>query len=138
MHSGTLSQRNLSLFTWFRVLFTARFYYPVFSILFLDLGITLEMFSILNLVWAASIVLLEVPSGALADVVGRKKLVVFGASLYVVEISLLLFAPAHGGAWLFAALILNRILSGAAEACISGADEALAYDSLLADGREQE
>jgi hypothetical protein len=31
--------------------------------------------------------------------------------------------------WLF---ILNRVLSGAAEACASGADEALAYDSLPA------
>jgi len=35
----------------------------------------------------------------------------------------------------FAAFLLNRILSGLAEALASGADEALAYDSLKMEGR---
>ena len=56
---------NVRLFIIFRVLFNARFYYPVFSILFLDFGLTLSQFAILNAVWAATIVLCEVPSGAL-------------------------------------------------------------------------
>jgi len=30
---------NARLFIWFRVLFNARFYYPIFTILFLDLGL---------------------------------------------------------------------------------------------------
>lgn len=51
------------------------------------------------------------------------------------EMAVFAFAPA--GAWLFPLLVLNRILSGAAEACASGADEALAYDSLPAEGREE-
>ncbi|MDH3869135.1 MAG: hypothetical protein OET08_07150, partial [Desulfuromonadales bacterium] len=44
---------NVRLFIIFRVLFNARFYYPVFSILFLDFGLTLSQFAILNAVWAA-------------------------------------------------------------------------------------
>ena len=60
------ADRNVGLFVAFRVLFNARFYYPVFMILFLDFGITLEQFGLLNAIWAATIVLLEVPSGALA------------------------------------------------------------------------
>ena len=55
------------LFSWFRVLFNARFYYPIFTILFLDLGLSLGEFAALNVVWAVTIVLLEGPSGALAD-----------------------------------------------------------------------
>lgn len=52
-------RRNAFLFILFRVGFNTRFYYPVFSVLFLDLGLSLEQFSILNSIWAASIVALE-------------------------------------------------------------------------------
>jgi len=127
-------QRNLPLFIAFRVLFNARFYYPVIGVLFLDLGLTLEQYALLNVVWAVVILVLEIPSGALADVIGRKRLVVVAAGLMVAEIAVFAFAPR--GAWLFPLLVINRILSGAAEACASGADEALAYDSLPADDRE--
>jgi hypothetical protein len=50
-------ESNLRRFVIFRVFFNARFYYPVFTILFIDYGLTLELFSILNLVWALTIVL---------------------------------------------------------------------------------
>lgn len=63
----------------FRVFFNSRFYYPVFTILFLDFGLTVAQFSILNAVWAATIVLAEVPSGAVADILGRKRLLNFAA-----------------------------------------------------------
>ncbi len=130
--------RNISLFIAFRVLFNARFYYPVIGILFLDLGLSVEQYSLLNVVWAAAIVTLEVPSGALADQIGRKRMVVIACVLMVVEMVLMAFAPTSHPGWLFAALVLNRILSGAAEASASGADEALAYDSLKAAGRDGE
>ena len=121
---------NARLFIWFRVLFNARFYYPIFTILFLDLGLTLGEFAALNVVWAVTIVLLEVPSGALADRYGRRPLVIAASVLMVLEM-LVLCAMQTGQPevvfWLF---VVNRILSGAAEACASGADEALAYDSL--------
>lgn len=126
-------RRNLPLFIAFRVLFNARFYYPVIGVLFLDLGLTLEQYALLNVIWAAVIILLEIPSGALADVIGRKRVVVLASGLMVAEMCVFAFAPR--GAWLFGLLVINRILSGAAEACASGADEALAYDSLPAENR---
>jgi MFS family permease len=73
---SALAIRNVRLFIAFRVFFNARFYYPIFTILFLDFGLTLEQFALLNAAWAASIVLLEVPSGALADTIGRRNLAV--------------------------------------------------------------
>ena len=63
-YKSTFAIRNVRLFIAFRVFFNARFYYPVFTILFLDFGLTLEQFALLNAAWAAAIVLLEVPSGA--------------------------------------------------------------------------
>ena len=75
--------KNIRLFVAFRVLFNARFYYPVFTILFLDYGLTIEQFSILNTVWAITIVCAEVPSGALADLLGRKRLLVLTSVLMI-------------------------------------------------------
>jgi len=121
-------RRNLPLFVAFRVLFHARFYYPVIGVLFLDLGLTLEQYALLNVIWAVVIIVLEIPSGALADVIGRKRMVVLGAALMVAEMAVFAFAPR--GEWLFWLLVLNRVLSGAAEASVSGADEALAFESL--------
>ena len=136
--SGTPNLKsNIPLFIAFRVLFNARWYYPVLAVLFLDFGLTLEQYALLNVAWAAAIVGLEVPSGALADQLGRKRMVVFAAALMVVEMSVFAFAP-RGASWLFWAFLVNRVLSGAAEASASGADEALAYDSLVAEGRGEE
>lgn len=121
---------NIPGFLLFRVFFNARFYYPVFALMFLQFGLTLSQFSLSNLIWAIAIVSLEVPSGALADVVGRKKLVVLAAVLMILEMVVLLLATPEPGPVLLALFCLNRFLSGAGEAMASGADEALAYDTL--------
>lgn len=121
---------NLRIFVWYRAFFNARFYYPVFAVFFTDLGLSMAQFLWLNVIWAVTIVLFEVPSGVLADLLGRKKLVVFSALSMAVEMLLLIVAPQHGGWGLFAICAVNRVLSGLAEAAASGADEALAYDSL--------
>lgn len=136
--SPSLAARNTLCFVLFRILFNGRFYYPIFTILFLDFGLTLEQFAMLNALWAVTIVVLEVPSGALADQLGRRRLVVASAVLMVLEMACLVFMPRHGGALTFWCFALNRVLSGAAEACASGADEALTYDSLSVEGREAE
>jgi len=96
--------------------------------------LTLQQFALLNVAWAATIVLLEVPSGALADTVGRRNLLVLTGVLMVIEMVLLCFAPRGNPGLLFAIFLVNRVLSGAAEASASGADEAIAYDTLKEEG----
>ena len=122
------------MFIAFRMFFNCRFYYPIFTVLFLDFGLTVAQFSILNAVWAATIVLAEVPSGALADIVGRRRLLVFAAFSMLVEMAILCLAPIGNTALLFSFFLVNRVLSGLAEAAASGADEAIAYDALQAKG----
>jgi MFS family permease len=133
-----IADRNVRAFTAFRVFFNARFYYPVFAVIYLEFGMTLEQFAILNSIWAATIVLAEVPSGALADLVGRRRLVVFAGVMMVAEMLVWSLAPTSDLMLLFHLLAFNRVLSGLAEAAASGADEALAYDSLDAAGRAGE
>ncbi len=132
---SVIAERNIKAFLWFRVLFNSRFYYPIFTILFLDFGLSIEDFALLNALWAASIVVFEVPSGALADKLGRRRLVVFSSWLMVIEMALLCFMPI-GGPLVWPLMALNRMISGLAEACCSGADEALVYDALPAADRE--
>ena len=122
------------MFIAFRVFFNCRFYYPIFTVLFLDFGLTVAQFSLLNAVWAATIVMAEVPSGALADIVGRRRLLVFAAISMLVEMAILCLAPRGNTALLFSFFLVNRVLSGLAEAAASGADEAIAYDALEAKG----
>jgi MFS family permease len=125
---------NIRGFIAFRLFFNARFYYPVFTILFLDFGLSLSQFAMLNTAWALAIVGLEVPSGALADLIGRRRLLIVSAWLMILEMGLLALAPRQRPDLLFGVFLANRLISGAAEAAASGADEALAYDSLKAHG----
>ncbi len=141
-------KRNPQLFLLFRIFFNSRFYYPVYALMFIDFGLTQEQFATLNLVWAITIVLLEVPSGALADQLGRRPLIIGATFLMVIELAIMLFMPVvdrssldetatkSAVALLFSVFIINRIISGAAEAAASGADEALTYDSLPLATRE--
>jgi hypothetical protein len=52
----------------------------------------------------------------------------------VIEIALLCFVPLGNPDLLFGIFLVNRVLSGAAEAAASGADEAIAYDTLKKEG----
>lgn len=126
--------RNIRLFIAFRIFFNCRFYYPVFTILFLDYGLTLEQFALLNTVWAITIVLAEVPSGAMADLLGRKRLLLATSLFMVVELGIIAAVPLGNITLIFWAFLINRVMSGLAEAMASGADEAIAYDTLAANG----
>lgn len=129
---------NIRQFVAFRIFFTSRFYYPVFLILFLDYGLTVEQFALLNVAWAVAIVLCEVPSGALADAIGRRNLLIFAGGAMVIEMALICFVPAGNVTLLLIVFLINRIISGMAEAAASGADEAIAYDSLEEEGNVED
>ncbi len=139
MASGaSTADHNIRNFILFRVFFNARFYYPVFGVLFLDYGLTMSQLSMLNFVWAVAIVGLEVPSGAIADHFGRRPLLIAASSFMVIEMLVIAFVPLGNPTLVFAAFMVNRVLSGAAEAAASGADEALVYDSMVHENRGAE
>src|SRR6267143_5175530 len=75
---------------------------------------------------------LEVPSSAIADRFGRKASIAIGAFLYSVAMFLILAEA------LSPAFLLGYALWNSSTAFVSGADSALLYDSLKADGRDAE
>ena len=84
-----------------------------------------------EIIYALTVTLLEVPSGVLADRFGRKRMLLVCGVLDVAELVILLFARDF---WVFA---LAVFLAGVGRALSSGSGNALLYDSLLADGRQE-
>ncbi|MEU8730055.1 MFS transporter [Streptomyces tendae] len=98
--------------------------YPVYALLFSDTGLSVWQTSSLFALWSLTGVLLEVPSGAWADAVSRRLLLVAGPLLTAAGFALWVLVPSYG------AFALGFLLWGAGGALASGALEALVYDEL--------
>ncbi|MEU0115308.1 MFS transporter [Streptomyces bobili] len=98
--------------------------YPVYALLFADTGLSVGQMSSLFVLWSATGVLLEVPSGAWADAVSRRLLLWLGPLLGAAGFALWVLVPSY---WAFAA---GFVLWGARGALGSGALEALVHEEL--------
>jgi MFS family permease len=104
--------------------------YPLYALLFADTGLSDAEISALFAVWSAVGIVAEVPSGALADHVGRRAALVTGALVQAVGYASWVVFPGFAG---FAA---GFVLWGLGGAFASGAQEALLHDGLTAVGAE--
>ncbi len=95
---------------------------PVISLIFIDKGLSLSQVAIIFGIYAATVILLEFPTGVAADVIGRKK--TFCASLIVTAIAFLFILIGQS----LPILYLGIILYGAGRALSSGSFEALFID----------
>lgn len=102
--------------------------FPVYALLFVDAGLTTGQVSSLLVIWSATHVLLEVPSGAWADTVPRRRLLVLGAALYTGCFALWTTVPTY------AAFAGGFVLWGLSGSLVSGTYEAYVYDHLHARG----
>ncbi|MBD1379795.1 MFS transporter [Metabacillus arenae] len=94
-------------------------------------GMSIQMVVYTEIIFAITVVLLEVPTGIIADKWGRKKMIVLSALLECFMFLILLFATEF---WHFAAAIF---LAGIGRSASSGSENAMLYDSLLLSGNEQ-
>jgi MFS family permease len=104
--------------------------YPLYALLFADTGLSDAQISVLFALWSAVGIVAEVPSGALADRVGRRTALVTGALVQAVGYACWVVFPGFPG---FAA---GFVLWGLGSAFASGAQEALLHDGLTAVGAE--
>jgi predicted MFS family arabinose efflux permease len=105
---------------------------PVAVPFFASFGLSMKDIFALQALYGFVVVVTEVPSGYVADVLGRKNTLVIGAVLAAIGHSCLLFAE---GFW---TLALFELFLGLAHSLISGADLALLYDTELALGRSED
>lgn len=100
--------------------------YALYTILFVDNGITTAQISTVFLLWSVVAIVFEVPSGALADLVDRRKLVAFAFVLRGIGIAVWLVEPSYAG------VIIGALLWSIHSSLASGAWEALIHDELTA------
>jgi MFS family permease len=105
---------------------------PIWVVFLQRKGLSLTQVGLLEGVAWTITAFLEVPTGAIADRWGRKASIAVGASLYAVAMFLILAEA------LSPAFLLGYALWNSSSAFTSGADSALLYESLKADGRASE
>ena len=92
-----------------------------------QLGLSYAQIFTLDAIYMLMFILFEIPSGALADLVGRKKTILAGLTVLIVG------AIATGNAQSFTHLFLSFFVWALGFSLISGSSEALLYDSLKDD-----
>ena len=115
----------------FKFLISLHFFGGVLIPFFMEWGrINFFQIMVLQAVFYLSVFFLEIPTGAVADYLGRKISIVFAALSVVLAVLIYSYTPA------FSLFIIAEILWAAGVALISGADQALVYDSLKKIGKE--
>ncbi|WP_067858242.1 MFS transporter [Nocardia shimofusensis] len=103
--------------------------YALYALLFADHGLNTAQISSLLALWSVTSFVLEVPSGAWADTVSRRGLLVLSGGLVAGAFTLWTVTPSYLG------FALGFVLWGVSGALESGTFEALMYDELAARAR---
>ncbi len=102
---------------------------PIVVLFYNDNGLEQYDLMLLQGIYSVAIVVLEIPSGYFADVLGRKKTLIvgsiFGFAGFVV------YSLGYG----FYGFLIAELILGIGQSLISGADSAMLYDTLLAQNR---
>jgi len=93
------------------------------------LGLSFAQIFTLDAIYMLMFILFEIPSGALADVIGRKKTLLGGLGVLVVA------AFVTGSAQNFTHLLLSFLVWAIGFSLVSGSSEALIYDTLKSEKR---
>ncbi len=105
---------------------------PVVVLFYQDNGLSMQDIFWLKSIYSIAIVIMEVPSGYMADAWGRKKTLLFGAVLGAMGFAFYSFSY---GFWAFA---VAEFVLGIGQSFVSGADSAMLYDTLKVSGKEKQ
>ena len=94
-------------------------------------GMTIQMVVYAEIIYAVTIILLEIPTGIIADKWGRKNMIILNAFLGCWGFLIIIFATEF---WHFALVLF---LAGIGNSACSGSINALLYDSLLLNSEAQ-
>lgn len=97
---------------------------------FHDNGLSSREAFTLKAIYSGIIIVFEIPSGYMADILGRKKTLILGG---ILGFGGMLIYALFGGFWAF---MIAEIALGLSQSFVSGSDSAMMYDSLKADNDE--
>lgn len=125
-------EQNIGKYSWFKV-FTKRVYLPLIAIQLVTVGkVTVQQLAIIAIVTSLVQVVLQLPTGYIADKWGNKVAIVLGSSITAVSPLFYIFMPNFLGGLLAAVLFFGGY------SFQSGAIEAFMHDTLVALGKESE
>ncbi|MEN8140672.1 MAG: MFS transporter [Thermodesulfobacteriota bacterium] len=99
---------------------------PIVALFYSDNGLDYFDIYILQAVYSLSVAILEIPSGYMADVIGRKKSLVIGSLLGTLGYAI--YSLSSG----FYGFLAAEMILGLGGSFISGSDSAMLYESLAA------
>jgi len=108
------------------------FFTPIIQLFYLDHNLTITKIAFLGVAWSIIRIILEVPSGMLADKWGRKKVFAISSLFAVFQVIMLIYADNY---WHF---IVASIFSAISYSFLSGTNTAFFYDTLKQLKRENE
>lgn len=108
------------------------FFIPIFVPFLGGLGFSMQQILLLEAAFALALTILEIPSGYFADIYGRKTAITLGSFIQVSGMLIFVLATTFGG------FLLGELIIGIGGSLVSGAGEALLYDSLIELKREKD
>ena len=132
-YAPRLFQRNIRVYYLFMAATGFMLFLPIWIIYLMDgRGLSLTEVGVFESFFWLTIIIAEVPTGAIADRFGRKVSLALGAILFA--LSTVIFAMADS----FSILLASYLVMGIAMTLYSGAGDALLYDTLRVLGRTGE
>ncbi|WP_099465523.1 MFS transporter [Parabacteroides provencensis] len=119
MRRNILALYLIKLSKWFSLVM------PIIVLFYEKHGLGLQDVFVLKSVYSVAAVALEIPSGYLADVWGRRKCLIYGCFLFFGGYLCYSFTST------FHAFLIAEILLGVGQTLVNGADSALLYDTTL-------
>lgn len=116
--------RKLGLFTFFRSLI---FFAPISVMFYCENGLSYFQIMILQSIYGMMTALFEIPSGALSDIIGRKKTLIFGTIMFAMA-----FACGSVGQSM-APFVVMQVMAAAGQSCYSGTFVSLMYEDVIGD-----
>jgi MFS family permease len=127
------SSRNIFIVNFYTFCISSVFILPVIMAFYRDeLGLTFQQFLLGEALFAATVILMDVPTGYIADRWGRRKTLLTGGIAGIIGYSCLALAVD------FFTATLSQMMIGVAVALNSGTIGALLYDTLLTQNRAHE
>ncbi len=105
---------------------------PIVALFYYENGLSAKSIFQLQAIYSVTIVILEIPSGYFADVLGRKTSLILGCILGF--FGFLCYSVSYG----FVGFLFAEVLLGIGQSLVSGSDSAMLYDTLLDIKRENE
>lgn len=125
-----ISSRNTKIYFWSEAFAGLIFHMPVWVAYELQY-ISLSQLALIEAIMQGSQLLAELPTGAVADLLGKRISVITGRFIGIC--SMILYATSGT----FNSFIWYAIIAGIGESFVSGAKDALIYDSLKQDNRDE-